>query len=72
MVRDEHGLEFGFKSCRILVFRWIWILEFLVKQIWVGIDKFVLNFATFDSFSGSRITIWNSLVQSSFSDPSRL
>jgi len=36
MARDEHVLEF--KSCDILMYLWIWMLSFLLEQIWIGID----------------------------------
>ena len=46
MTRDEHVL--GYKSCDISIYWWIWMLSFLLKQIWIGIDYFLLNFfATF-------------------------
>jgi len=56
MTRDEHAL--GFKSCNISKYWWIWMLLFLLKQIWIGIDNFLLNFfATFDSVLGLQITV---------------
>jgi len=36
MTRDEHVL--GFKSCEISLDWWIWLLAFLLKHIWIGID----------------------------------
>ena len=56
MTRDEHII--GFKSCDISTYWWIWMLSFLLKQIWIGIDYFLLNFfATFDSVSGRQIAV---------------
>ena len=37
--RDEYVL--GFKSCNISIYWWIWMLSFLLKQIWIGIDDFL-------------------------------
>jgi len=55
MTRDEHGL--GFKSFDISIYWRIWMLSFLLKQIWIGIDYFLLNFfATFGSILGLQIT----------------
>jgi len=42
MTRDEHVL--GFKFCDISIYWWIWMLSFLLEQIWIGMDYFVLNF----------------------------
>jgi len=39
MTRDEHVL--GFKSCDISIYWWIWMLSFLLKEIWIGIDYFL-------------------------------
>jgi len=56
MTRDERVL--GFKSCDISIYWWIWILSFLLKQIWIGIDYFLLNFfARFGSILGLQITV---------------
>jgi len=68
---DEHGI--GFKYCCILTFWWIWILSFLLNQNWIGFDNNVLKiFTTFHSVLGLQISILNSLVQWSFSNPSWL
>jgi len=43
-------LGFGIKSCDISICCRIWMLSFLLKQIWIGIDYFPLKFfATFRS-----------------------
>ena len=56
MTRDEHVL--GFKSCDISICWWIWMLSFLLKLIWIGIDFLLLKFfATFGSVSGLPITV---------------
>ena len=69
MTRDEHVP--GFKSCEccratmlchavidISIYWWIWMLSFLLKDIWIGIDYFLLNlFAIFVSFLGLQITV---------------
>ena len=56
MTRDEHVL--GFKSCEISIYWWIWMLSFLLKEIWIGIDYFLLKFfGTFDSVLGLQITV---------------
>jgi len=58
MTRDEHALGFGFKSCDISTYWWMWMLSFLLNQIWIGIDYFLLNFiATFGSILGLQATI---------------
>ena len=58
MIRDEHVLEFVLKSCGILVFWWIWILSFLLNQIWIGIDNILLNFfTTFGSVLELQVTL---------------
>jgi len=55
MTRDEHVL--GFKSCDISIYLWIWMLSNLLKQIWIAIDCFLLNFfATFVSILRLQIT----------------
>jgi len=52
--RDEHVLRF--KSCEISIYWWIWMLLFLLKQTWIGIDYFPLNFfATFGSLWDFRL-----------------
>jgi len=33
------------------------MLSFLLKQIWIGIDDFLLNFASFGSILGLQITV---------------
>jgi len=44
---------FGFKSCSILAFLCIWMLSFLLNQIWIGIHDILLNFfAILDSYWG--------------------
>ena len=56
MTRDEHVL--GFKSCEISIYWWIWMLSFFLKQIWIGIDYFLLKFfATFGSVLGLQVTV---------------
>jgi len=48
---------FGFKSCDISIYWWIWMWSFLLEQIWIGIDDFLLNFiATFGSVLGLQVT----------------
>jgi len=54
---NEHVLVFWCKSCGILVFWWIWMLSFLLNQIWIGIDDILLNFfTTFGSVLGLQVT----------------
>ena len=54
MTRDDNVLGFGFKSCDISICWWISVLLFFLKQIWIGIDYFLLNFfATFGSVFGT-------------------
>jgi len=56
MTRHEH--VFVFKSCNISIHWWIWMLSFLLKQNWNGIDDFLLNFfATFASVLRPQITV---------------
>jgi len=56
MTRDER--VFGFKSCDVSIYRWIWMLSFFLKHNWIGIDYFLLNFfATFASGLGLQITV---------------
>jgi len=48
-------------------------IQILLNQIWIGFENIVLNFfATFGSVLGLQITVLKSLVQWSFSNPSRL
>jgi len=55
---DEHVLGFGFESCDIPIYWWIWIVSFLLNLIWIGIDDFLLNFfATFGSVLGLQVTV---------------
>jgi len=53
----RHVLGFGFRSCGILVFGWIWILLFLFKQNWIGIDDILLYFVTFGSVLGLQVIV---------------
>jgi len=54
MTRDEHVLG----SCNISIYWRIWMLLFLLQQIWMGIDYFLLNFfATSASVLGLHITV---------------
>jgi len=56
MTRPEH--VFVFKSCDISIHWWIWVLSFLLKQNWIGIDYFLLNFfATFASVLRLQIIV---------------
>ena len=58
MKRTRHEHEFVFKSCDIWIHWWIWMLSFLLKQNWIGIDYFLLNFfATFASVLRLQITV---------------
>jgi len=53
---SEH--VFVFKSCNISIHWWIWMLSFLLKQNWLGIDYFLLKFfATFASVLRLQITV---------------
>jgi len=46
----------GFKSCDISIYWWIWMLPFLLKQIQIGIDGFLLDFfATLGSVSPLQV-----------------
>ena len=46
------------KSCDISIYWRIWMLSFLLKQIWIGIDYFLLNFfATFGFILGLKVTV---------------
>jgi len=61
MTRHEH--VFVFKSCDISIHWWIWMLSFLLKQNWIGIDYFLLNFfTTFGSVLWLQITVTFSSV----------
>jgi len=56
MTRGEHVI--GFKSCDILLYCWIWMLSFLLKQVWIGIDFILLKFfAPFRSVLRQHITV---------------
>ena len=58
MTRDEHVLGIGFKSFNISIYWWIWMLSFLVCQIWIWIDDLLLDFfATFGSVLGLQVTV---------------
>ena len=58
MVRDEYVLGFGFKSCDIPIYWWTWMLSFLLNQIWIRIDDFLLKFfATLRSVLGQQDTV---------------
>jgi len=50
MTRDKHVLGIGLKSCGMLVFWWIWMLSFLLNQIWIGIGDTLLNIFFFTTF----------------------
>jgi len=45
MTGDEDVLGFGFKFCNIPIYRWFWMLFFLLNKIWVGSDEILLKFS---------------------------
>ena len=55
MIKDKHVLGFELKSCDISIYWWIWMLSFLLKLIWIGIDGFFNFFATFGSILGLQV-----------------
>jgi len=53
MKMTKYEYLFVFKSCDISIHWWFWMLSYLLKQNWIGIDYFLLNFfATFASVLG--------------------
>jgi len=59
MTRYDPLLGFGFTSCDISIYWWIWVLSFLLKQICIGIYDILLNFfVTFASVLGVQVTVW--------------
>jgi len=56
MTRNEHVV--GFKSCSIPIYWSIWMLSFLLNQIWIWIYDFLLNFfAIFCSVLALQFTV---------------